>query len=834
MFCLLEPLSTRTLRIRKTVSTAPCRRRDGRIRVGEGVHVTRDWLARPAASVAVRLAAYVVPVVAAIGAGIAVSVVLPTPSTAAALVLWWGAVVSIAVAALFVTDVVISRPLLPLAMLLRLSMVFPDHAPSRWSVAHRVRGRRAVARELDRARRHGIDGSPQAAAETVLAVVAALDDHDRRRRGHAERTHLYVSSLADKLGLSAADRGRLLWVALAHDIGKVKVPQSVLGAPQTPTDPEWRLLRAHPINGAELCSPLREWLGEWWPAIEQHHEQFDGSGYPLGLAGRDINYGARIIAVADSFDTMTAAQSYRRPISADAALWELMRGAGTQFDPAIVSAFIRASGRGSGVPAAVAVALQRVLVRPGRAVASALAAVSAALAAVAVVALLSLAPSLPADAGQGRHQAGPGRPGHTGHSTGPTTLPTKRPPTAPPTKRPPTTPTPTKQPSTTPTSDPGPTSAPRTPPPVSPTPVAWPAINTPPTAHDDRVSVPEDSHVPLRLRANDSDADGDPLAVVFVRGARHGAISWRRSGACMYTPDRDFNGVDRLRYRLSDGQGGSATATVRVRIRGVNDRPVIAPAAYATTTRHRLVVNAAGGVLANVADVDGDRLRVVRDSSRAVRVRPNGSISLRSATPGTRKVRYVVSDGHTAVPGHFTITVSSQPLERRPLYLGRADTDRIGALRPRRPSTRLTDWDHDGHPGLTIRSSRLVERSKRPGRFQLWDYHIPSQGLELAGPVRLAVSTFLGRATDRDVEYAAWLYDCRQAHHCHRVLASSPVRVVGWGVEEGWSRHVLTLGAVEARIAPGHTLRLRVMVNGADLWVRSDADHPATLTVTTR
>jgi hypothetical protein len=825
MFCLREPLSTRTLGIRKTVSTAPGRRRDERIRVGDGVHATRAWLARPTASTAVRSAAYLLPAVAAVGAGIAVSVVLPTPSTAAALVLWWGTVVSTAVAALFLADMVVSRPLLPLAMLLRLSMVFPDHAPTRWSVARRVRGRRAVSRELNRARRHGIDGSAQAAAETVLAVVAALDDHDRRRRGHAERTHLYVSRLADKLGLSAADRYLLLWVALAHDIGKVKVPQSVLGEPETPTDPEWRLLRAHPINGAELCSPLREWLGEWWPAIEQHHEQFDGSGYPHGLSGSDINYGARIIAVADSFDTMTAAQSYRRPMSADAALWELMRGAGTQFDPAVVSAFIRASGRGSGVPAAVAVALQRVLVRPGRAVASALSAVSAALAAVVVVALLSLAPTLPADAGHGRHEAGPGRSGHTSHSTGPTT---------PPTKHPPTTPSPTKRPSSTPTSAPGPTSRPRTPPPVWPTPEAWPAINTPPTAQDDRISVPEDSHVALRLRANDSDADGDPLAVVSVRGARHGVISWRRSGACVYTPDRDFNGVDRLRYRISDGEGSSATASVRVRVRGVNDRPVVAPAAYATTTSRRLVVSEAVGVLANAADADGDRLRVVRDSSQTVRVRPNGSISFRSATPGMRTVRYVVSDGYTAVPGHFTITVSSQPLERRPLYLGRADTDRVGALHPRRPSTRLTDWDHDGHPGLTIRSSRLVERSKRPGRSQRWDYDVPSKGLELAGPVRLTVSTFVGRATDRDVEYAAWVYDCGPAGHCHRVLATNPVLVVGWGAEKGWSRHVLTLGAVDDIIGPGHTLRLRLMCSGADLWVRADADRPAILTLTTR
>jgi HD-GYP domain-containing protein (c-di-GMP phosphodiesterase class II) len=792
--------------------------------VGEGVHATRDWHARPAASAALRAASYLLPVAVAVVAGIVVSLALPAPSSNPALALWWGAVGSASVAALFVTDVVVRRPLLTLATLHHLSMVFPDHAPTHWSVARRVATRRAVTRVLDRARRHGIDGSPQEAAETILAVVAALDEHDGRRRGHAERTHVYVSRLADKLGLSAADRGRLLWVALVHDIGKVRVPQSVLGEPETPTDPEWRLLRSHPTQGADLCLPLREWLGAWWLAIEQHHEQFDGSGYPLGLAGTDINYGARIIAVADSFDTMTAARSYRRPMSAEAALWELMRCAGTQFDPVVVSAFIRASGRGSRVPAAVAVALQALLVRPGKAMARVLAGAAAALAAVAAVALLSLAPTLPADAGQGRHEAGP-KPGRATHSTGPTTTP--------PTKRPPTTPSPTTHPPTTPTSAPGHTSRPQTPPPAWTTPGATTAADTPPMALDDSVSLPEDSHVPLRLLANDSDPDGDALAVVAVSGARHGEIAYRRNGARVYRPDLDFNGVDRLRYWVSDGRGGSAMATVSVRVRAVNDRPVVGPAAYATTTGRRLAVSASDGLLANVTDIDGDRLRVLRDSSRAARVRPDGSISFRSAAPGMRTVRYVVSDGHTTVRGHLTITVSSQPVRTRPLYLVRADTDEVGALALRRPTSRLADWDDDGHPGLTIRSSRLLERSKRPGRFQTWEYDVPSAGLKLTGPVRLNLWASVDRASSRDVEYAAWLYDCGPRGRCDRALATRPVPVVGWGAEKGWSRHALTLGGVDQTIAPGHTLRLRLMVRGADLWVRLDGDRSSALTITT-
>jgi len=133
------------------------------------------------------------------------------------------------------------------------------------------------------------------------------------------------------------------WAALVHDVGKLTVPEGVLNKPGRPDDDEWEQLRQHPAEGARLCEALRPWMGRWWLAIEQHHEQYDGSGYPHGLAGKDISLGARIVSVADSFEVMTAARSYKHAGSAAAGREELSRCAGVQFDPDIVRAFLSIS-----------------------------------------------------------------------------------------------------------------------------------------------------------------------------------------------------------------------------------------------------------------------------------------------------------------------------------------------------------------------------------------------------------------------------------------------------------------------------------------------------------
>ena len=115
---------------------------------------------------------------------------------------------------------------------------------------------------------------------------------------------------------------------------------TLLNKPGKPTDEEWTLLKAHPAHGAEMAAALLPWLAEWGAVIVEHHERYDGTGYPTGIAGAQISLGARIVSVADAYDVMTAARAYQRPVSRAAALAELVRLSGSQFDPAVVRAMV--------------------------------------------------------------------------------------------------------------------------------------------------------------------------------------------------------------------------------------------------------------------------------------------------------------------------------------------------------------------------------------------------------------------------------------------------------------------------------------------------------------
>jgi len=283
----------------------------------------------------VRAVAVVTPLAASIVVGIVASRMF-RPHGWGELLLWavWTAAASLLT--LWAVDVV-ARRLLPLHRLLQLCLAFPDRAPSRLRVAVRAARRRRPEALLDR------PDAPTAAAavaEQVVTLLAALARHDRRTRGHCERVCAFTDLLADQMHLPQADRDRLTWVALVHDIGKLDVPARLLNKPGRPTVAEWRLLKTHPERGAVITEPLRDWLGPWADAVLEHHEQYDGNGYPNGLAGDEISPAARIIAVTDAFEVMTAPRPYRRPVDAQTARAELARQAGTQFDPEIVRHFL--------------------------------------------------------------------------------------------------------------------------------------------------------------------------------------------------------------------------------------------------------------------------------------------------------------------------------------------------------------------------------------------------------------------------------------------------------------------------------------------------------------
>lgn len=306
------------------------------------------WRRRPVLAASVRMAVFVVPILAALTVSILISRALPDPRGTGPLMLWWVCLI----AGMVITTVAVERicrGALPLGALLNIALLFPDRAPSRFAVARR-RGRPAELRaELDRvlARSgpdaHVLDEPDTHAALTVLTLLASIAAHDLRTRGHSERVRILVDMIAEELDLPEADRYRLRWAALLHDVGKLDIAPSLLNKPGRPDEQEWEALHRHPADGDRLCGPIRDWLGAWGDTALHHHERWDGLGYPLGLRGEGICLGGRIVAVADAFEVMTAQRPYRNAVKPAAARAELVGDAGTQFDPEVCRAFLNIS-----------------------------------------------------------------------------------------------------------------------------------------------------------------------------------------------------------------------------------------------------------------------------------------------------------------------------------------------------------------------------------------------------------------------------------------------------------------------------------------------------------
>jgi putative nucleotidyltransferase with HDIG domain len=175
----------------------------------------------------------------------------------------------------------------------------------------------------------------------IRALAAALDARDPYTAGHSERVSALAVAIGKELELPEPDLDTLRLGALLHDIGKIGVPDEILGKPTALTTPEFELIRAHPVIGARILRSI-PFLAAHLPIVELHHERPDGRGYPYGLRGDAIPLAARIVHVADAYDAMTSARAYRSGRLPHEAIAELQRGLGTDFDAPAVHALIRA------------------------------------------------------------------------------------------------------------------------------------------------------------------------------------------------------------------------------------------------------------------------------------------------------------------------------------------------------------------------------------------------------------------------------------------------------------------------------------------------------------
>ncbi len=176
--------------------------------------------------------------------------------------------------------------------------------------------------------------------DTITSLANALDAKDPYSYGHSKRVSEYVHRIAEEMKLPFEKIEEFTTAALLHDIGKIGISDAVLLKTGKLTEEEWKIIKTHPRIGKEVLKPLN-FLNNIIPIVEHEHERYDGKGYPDGLKGEEIPLGARIIAVADSYDAMTTDRVYRKALPLEDVLKELKRCSGTQFAPEVVDAFLR-------------------------------------------------------------------------------------------------------------------------------------------------------------------------------------------------------------------------------------------------------------------------------------------------------------------------------------------------------------------------------------------------------------------------------------------------------------------------------------------------------------
>ncbi|HAU36925.1 MAG TPA: hypothetical protein DCX07_04325, partial [Phycisphaerales bacterium] len=173
---------------------------------------------------------------------------------------------------------------------------------------------------------------------TMGSLMETVEAKDHYTRGHTERVRELAVALGEAAGMDPKDLKDLQYAAELHDIGKIAVPDAIIAKPGRLTGDEFAIMQEHPRRGDKILQHLK-FLDHARMIVRSHHERYDGTGYPDGLKGEEIPLGARILAIADSYDAMTSARPYRDAMSADAALAEIQGGAGRQFDPRLAALF---------------------------------------------------------------------------------------------------------------------------------------------------------------------------------------------------------------------------------------------------------------------------------------------------------------------------------------------------------------------------------------------------------------------------------------------------------------------------------------------------------------
>jgi HD-GYP domain-containing protein (c-di-GMP phosphodiesterase class II) len=185
--------------------------------------------------------------------------------------------------------------------------------------------------------------------QEIMALARSVEEKDSTTEGHCSRLERLATLTGERLGLPGKQLIALSYGAYLHDVGKVMVPDAILGKTSALTDHEWEEMQKHPDHGAEMLSK-KQYLAGAAEVVRAHHERFDGTGYPRGLSGEEIPIGARVVAVVDTYDAIVSTRPYKKAAAREKAIRELEKNAGSQFDPRVVKAFLAIVKNAEAVP----------------------------------------------------------------------------------------------------------------------------------------------------------------------------------------------------------------------------------------------------------------------------------------------------------------------------------------------------------------------------------------------------------------------------------------------------------------------------------------------------